>query len=326
MAITRKMLTQDWIKVQDNPIQRDTERHALKAKHLRNPHPTHSVVHAAQLPNDKLVKLDGHTRALLWKRKEIAVPLQVTVVTYPVKDMAEAEQLYQDFDSKDALETTRDKVSGAYNKHDFNPQSPLLQYGTVVQGLRIALGVLLGGSVKTAAASGGGAKTTPRQREVSGATVYQMVNEFSAELHMLDGFGLRQGQITSGIIAAFIISARKYGHEVTTFWTGVFGNAGTKRGGEMDGIEAVSQLIAINKGRGFNKMKTADIAARALMGLEKWRKGEMLGRMPSPMDTTGYLEGHKRPAERLIKKRDMERAKIDRERANGRNYASVAAE
>lgn len=322
MAHTKKMLTSDWVKVTDNPIQRDTERHALKAKHLRTPHATHSTVFAAELPNGRLVKLDGHTRALLWKRKEIEVPVQVTAIIYPVQNMSEAEKLYQDFDSKEALETTRDKVSGAYNKHDFAPQSPLLQYGTLVSGLRLAYGVLLGGSVKTAQASGGGAKTSPRQRQVSGVTIYQMIDEFSPELHMLDGFGLRQGQITSGIIGAFIVSARKYGHEVTKFWQGVFANTGTKMGDQMDGIEAVSQLIAINKGRGFSKMKTADIAARALMGLEKWRKDELLGRMPSPMDTTGYLEGHKKPAERLIKKRDIERAKIDRESAAPRTRSN----
>lgn len=315
MVSSRKMLVSEWIDIQDNPIQRDTERHAAKAKHLRTFHPTHAVVHAGELPNGRLVKLDGHTRALLWRRKEIEVPMQVQVLIYPLKDMGEAEKLYQDFDSKDALETTRDKVSGAYGKHHFDPQSPLLQFGNVVQGLRMAYGVLLGGSVKTAAATGGGPKKSPRQREVSAVTIYQMINEFSYELHALDGFGLRQGQITSGIFGAFLVSYRKYGHKITPFWQGVFANTGNKLGDQMDGIEAVSQLIAVNKGRGFSKMKTADIAARALMAVEKWLKDEMLGRMPSPLDTTGYLEGHQRPNERLIKKVDLERKKIDRERS-----------
>ncbi len=305
MVYTKKMMAKDWQTVQSNPIQRDTERHAAKAVHLRTFHPTHAVVHAAELPSGKLVKLDGHTRALLWQRKEVEAPLQLNVVVYPVKDMAEAEQLYQDFDSTNALETTRDKVSGAYNKHNFEPQSPLLQFGNIVQGLRMAYGVLLGGSVKAAMAGGAGSRISPRQKEVAKANIYQMINEWSYELHTLDGFGLRQGQITSGMIAAFVISARKYGHEVTPFWQGVFANEGSKEGGQMDGIEAVAQMIAINKGRGnSSKMKVADMAARALMAIEKWRKDELLGRIPSPLDTTGYLEGHKRPSERLIKAAD----------------------
>lgn len=315
MVHTKKMFPKDWIAVRANPIQRDTERHAAKAKHLKTFHPTHAVVHAAELPNGKLVKLDGHTRALLWQRKEVEAPVQLNVVVYPVKDMAEAEQLYQDFDSKDALETTRDKVSGAYNKHDFEPQSGLLQNGNIVSALRMAQGVLLGGSVKTSMATGG-AQRSPRQSEVGKASIYAMINEWSYELHTLDGFGLRQGQITAGIIGAFLVSARKYGHDVNRFWTGVFANKGNKIGSEMDGIEAVAQMIAVSKGRGtFSKMKTADTAARALMAVEKWRKDEMLGRMPSPMDTTGYLVGHKRATERLIKKKDMDKARINREAA-----------
>lgn len=315
MSHTSKMSVQDWIRVSDNPIQRDTARHAVKAKHLRTPHPTHSVVHAGELPNGKLVKLDGHTRALLWKQKEIEAPIQLNVVIYPCKDMAEVEQLYQDFDSKEALETTRDKVSGAYNKHDFDPQSALLQTGNIVQALRIASGVLLGGSVKASAATGSGPRTSPRQREIAKTSIYVMINEWSYEMHSLDAFGLRQGQITSGIISAFLISYRRYGHKITPFWTGVFGNKGNKIGAEMDGIEAVAQMIAVSKGRGWSKMKTADMAARALMAVEKWLKDEMLGRMPSPLDTTGYLTGHEKPTERLIKKVDMDRKKIDRERA-----------
>lgn len=316
MAHTKRMLTKDWIEVQDNPIQRDTERHAAKAKHLRTPHITHSVVHAAELPNGKLVKLDGHTRALLWRRKEIEVPVQLQVVVYPVKNMAEAEQLYQDFDSSAALETTRDKVSGAYSKHHFNPHSALLQSGNIVQALRMAQGVLLGGSVKTAAGTGKGANTSPRQKEVSNASIYNMIDEWSGELHALDGFGLRQGQITTGIMGAFLVSFRKYGTKVTPFWQGVFANTGNKIGDHMDGIEAVAQLIAVHKGRNsHSKMKTADLAARALMAVEKWLKDELLGRMPSPLDTTGYLEGAKQPTERLIKKADLERRRIEREQA-----------
>ena len=313
MAHTKKMMTEDWIAVEDNPIQRDTERHAEKARHLHTAHPTHSVVHAAELPSGKLVKLDGHTRALMWKRKDIPAPTQVVVVIYPVKDRSEAEQLYKDFDSKDAMETTRHKVEGAYNKHNFDPQSPLLQTGNIVQGLRLAYGVLIGGTVKTFGAGGGAPnqadrdkkkdKRTDRQIATSNAEVYTLINEFSYELHMLDGFGLRQGQITSGIIGAFIVSARRYGHKVTPFWTGVFGDGGTRHNGKMDGIQAVHELLLSSKGKS-GRLHIADIAARALSALEKWLADETLSKKPSPLDTLGYLAGYEKPNERLIKSVD----------------------
>ena len=72
----RKMTVAEWIKVEDNPIQRDTEHHAAKAKHLLTPLPSHAFVFACELPNGKLIKLDGHTRALLWQRGQVWTSLK----------------------------------------------------------------------------------------------------------------------------------------------------------------------------------------------------------------------------------------------------------
>ncbi len=319
MAHSKKMLTEEFIKIPENPIQRDTEKHAAKAKHLRTPHPTHSVVHIAELPSGKQYKLDGHTRALLWKRKEIPAPVQVTAIIYPAKDVAEVEQLYKDFDSKEALETQRDKVYGAFNRHNFEPQSGLVQAGNITSALRIAYGVLSGGSVFR----GVGATVTDRgaegsnqgaaQRKVGKTDVYTMINEFSYEIHALDGFGLQQGRIPAGVVAAFLLSYRKYGHKLTPFWTGVFANTGSKISGQMDAIQALCELIIGRRGN-YGGSAAADMCSRALTAVERWLKDETMFAIPRPMDTTGYLSGYETPNERLIKKKDLERAKIDRER------------
>lgn len=311
MAHVKKLMVEDWIAVEDNPIQRDTERHAAKAKHLKVFHLTHSVVHAAELPSGQLIKLDGHTRALLWRRKEIPAPTQVTVICYMVKDRAEAEQMYKDFDSRAALETTQDKVSGAYGKQNFEPASDLLKSGNIVTAMRLAYGILLGGSVKTFGAGGGAERATdrkdrrsPKQLATAAVDEYGLINEWTYELHMLDGFGLRKGLVTSGVIGAFLVSARKYGHKVTPFWTGVFGNGGSRSGGSMDGVQAVHEMILAAKGMkgaANSRMHTADLAARCLNALEKWLKDEWLVTTPRPMDTLGYLVGHEKPSERLIK-------------------------
>lgn len=315
---TRRMRVSEWIQVEDNPIQRDTEAHAAKAKHLRTWHPTHGFVFAAQLPSGKLIKLDGHTRALLWKQGTIEQPLEVNVGIVPVKDKAEAEKLYKDFDSKEALETVRDKVSGAFNRYNFHPESPLLQYGHIVQALRVSYAVLLGASAKSAHAGAGTRdngkdRRTPIQKKVMDADLYFMVNEFAPEMVALDAFMLRQGQVTSGVMAAFILSFRKYGHKIVPFWTGVFANQGSRLGGSMDGIQAVCEIIMAIKGRNFgggkSTTRTSDICARCLTAVDKWLKGDELMTTPRPMDTTGYLAGHEKPQERLIKKADLERAR-----------------
>lgn len=299
----RKMLVTDWIAVKDNPIQRDTERHASKARHLLTPHPTHSFVYAAELPNGKLIKLDGHTRALMWKRKDVPAPMQVQVGVIPVKDLSEAEKLYKDFDSREALETQRDKVSGAFNRHNFEPQSGLLQAGNLTYALRLSYGVLHGMTIKGASSGPNSVGQNGAKREQKHKVdVYAMIDEFSYELHALDAFGLGQGQISSGVAAAFILSYRRHGHKVTAFWTGVFGGRGTKSDGQMDGIQAVCELILIRKGKYYGGSAAADMCARALGALDKWLKDEFLYRAPSPLDTTAYLLGHERPNERLIKR------------------------
>lgn len=309
MAHVKKMLVEDWIAVSPNPIQRDTERHLAKAKHLHTPHPTHSVVHAAELPSGKMFKLDGHTRALGWKRKMFAGPMQVTVLVYPAKDMEEVEQLYKDFDSRDALETQRDKVSGAFNRHSFEPQSGLVQAGNLTYALRIAWGILQGLSANSGGSGGVGSRASKKTAEIRSKDVYAMIDEFSYELHALDGFGLGQGQASAGIVSACLVSFRKYGHKVTPFWRGVFAGEGSKVGGQMDGIQALCELIMQRRGRGFGGQATADTCSRALMAVEKWLKEELLFTIPRPLDTTGYLVGYEVPSERLIKRADIGKKK-----------------
>lgn len=308
MESYRKMLVEDWIKVTPCPIQRDTEKHAAKAKHLLTPHPTHSFVSAAELPSGKLVKLDGHTRALLWKRKDVPPPIQVNVAVIPVKDMEEVEQLYKDYDSREALETQRDKVSGAFNRHNFEPQSGLLQAGNLTYSLRISYGMLIGMTSSGASSGGSTSRSGPKANAKAKADTYMMIDEFSYELHALDGLNITQGGASAGVIAAFIVSYRKYGHKVTPFWVGVFGKGGSKSHGQMDGIQALCELILDRKGR-YGGTAAADMCARSLMAIEKWLKDETLSTIPRPLDTTDYLVGYEKPSERLIKAKDVGKKK-----------------
>lgn len=301
---TRKMSVADWIKVEDNPIQRDTERHAAKAKHLKVPLPIHSFVFACELPSGKLIKLDGHTRALLWQRGQVPSPGFVEVGLVPAKDRAHAEELYKAFDSKDALETMRDKVSGAFHRFGFEPQSGLLQTGNITTALRIAYSVFLG-STPGMALSGGS-----RAGAATKVDVYTMINEFSPELFALDGLGLGSGQMGSGIMAAFLLSFRKFGHKVTPFWVGVVGNKGLKADGEMDAIQAVTEMVLARR-RSYGGSAAADLCARALMAVNKWLNDIPLQSIPRPLDMTGYMVGYEKPNERLIKKNDIGKARVN---------------
>ena len=304
---TIRMSVKDWIgKVKDNPIQRDTERHAAKAKHLLEPNSTHAAVSAAELPNGKLVKLDGHTRALLWQRGQVEAPHELHVNVFPVASLAEAEELYKTFDSKDALENQRDKISGAFRRYNFVPQSGFLKGGSITSGLRIAYAVLKGFSANSANADSG-RTPTPSRAAVVHADTYTMVSEFAPELMSLDAFLVTGNppKIHSGTLAAFLLSYRKYGHKVTPFWQGVFGGGGSKIAGEMDAIQALCELILSRRGRS-GAGNAVDMCNRALTAVEKFLEGETLHAIPRPMDTTGYLNGAEKPTERLIKARDIQ--------------------
>lgn len=288
----RTMSVKDWIAVPDNPIQRDTERHAAKAKHLLTPLPIHRIVYAAELPTGKLVKLDGHTRALLWKRNQVRPPHTVEVNIIGVDSMGEAMALYQTLDSKEALETVSDKVTGAFGEQHFKPQSGLLQRGGVSTSLRTCWSILHGFSISSS--------QQVRDEKRTGFDIYSAVREFGSELYALDSFQLKTGDASSGIVVAFILTYRRYGMKVVPFWRSVWGKGGTKLDGKMDGVQALCELMAARKGRAQGSSAAWDIAARAVMAVEKWLADQDLQITPRPYDLTGYIKNMK-PQERLIK-------------------------
>jgi len=111
-----------WIGVRTNPSQRDhTNR---RAAHLDRLEPQHLMVAAAQLPDGTLVKLDGHTRAHRWQSAPERFPHHQTlhVAVYPVASLDQAVALYRTFDSKAAVESSRDQLAGALRLNGLDPE------------------------------------------------------------------------------------------------------------------------------------------------------------------------------------------------------------
>lgn len=296
----KRLKVSDWIRITDNPIQRDTEKHAAKAKHLLKPLPIHAIVYAAQLPDEpkdwayeNLVKLDGHTRALLWKRNQVLHPPEVICNVIHVKDMEEAKMLYQTLDSKEALETVSDKVSGAFHEHNFVAQSSLLKAGYISSALRVAWAVMHDETFYRGGGNLNGVTST--------FDIYKAIAEFSTELFALDGFNLKNGAAGAGIMGAFVLTYRRHGQKILPFWRAVFSNAGEKTGGKMDAVQALNELVLQRKGRGTGGTGVYDMTARAVMAAEKWLADEYLSMIPRPYELTGYID-LKRPAVKLIKK------------------------
>lgn len=289
---TVTMSVSDWIKVRDNPIQRDTERHAAKAKHLLTPLPIHAITFAAKLPSGELVKLDGHTRALLWKRNLVRHPHKVTVNVLDAESIEDAVNMYKTLDAKEALESASDKVTGGYRLTQFEPQSSLLATANITYGLRLAFRGL----------------ANIGDHEARTMDIYPMVEEFAPELAGLDSFMLRPGDVNTAIIAAFLLTTRKHGDAVGSFWRGFFGDGGTRADGKMDGIQALKELgLYRSKRKMFGGSAALDYLSRALTAVEKWLAKEDLKDFPRPMQFAGYA-AHSRPASRLIKRMALQDA------------------
>ena len=120
----------DWAAVPNNPVQRDTIKHATRSHrpggHLSKPHESHTQVAMAQLPNGKQFKLDGHSRCWLVESELLPPIKKVTVTVYEVKDKLAAIDLYYHFDNSAATETKRDKLHGAFRRYGLEPRHGLL--------------------------------------------------------------------------------------------------------------------------------------------------------------------------------------------------------
>lgn len=257
----RFMTVAEWISVTDNPRQRDTEKHAAKAKksHLSVLDPAHALVSMAELPDGRRFKLDGHTRCLLWQRGELAMPDELIVDVWRCADEAAVKALYSRFDAATAAETAADRLRGAANEHDIEFKSPMLRdgnYGTAIKRV-----FQIGWSHS-------------ESRWSSLDYVYDAVKTFKRELQALDEINPNATRFSSGVIAAALVTLKRYGPKAEPFWRAYAENAGTKDGAVMDGVQALSEAVG-----GAKRIKAtsgiylqAQIMYAAFAAFEGWLK------------------------------------------------------
>jgi len=117
MAIKRlkpKWMSVGWfVALPDHPRQRDTERHAKKARkrHLKKACITQEEVVVARYSGSEC-KVDAHTRALLWGAGLLPKPDKVWVTRFSCDTTADLNELYATYDNKDATETPKDLAYG----------------------------------------------------------------------------------------------------------------------------------------------------------------------------------------------------------------------
>lgn len=262
-----KMTVKEWCSVLDNPRQRDTVAHAKKASkaHLKSASITHKVVAAARLPGGSLVKLDGHTRALLWMDGRLDCPSSVECKVYDVKSMDEAKELYTHFDNKDSVEGARDQLSGAFREASINPSSGLLMHGGFTSAIN---------------------KLFPQK-----TTIYKMVREWKVEIEVLDSFGFSK-TMKGGFILGALVLLRTRRERITQFLAELASDNGVKTPGGRDGVEAFLSFLKEQSGKSTGEKAIHLIAGTLLTCADGYLAGKVFKRRPGVTDVSTYMREH----------------------------------
>lgn len=213
---TVDMSLEDFIKIPSNPIQRDTKLHAAKAVnyHLSSKAVTHAKVSIAKSKTGQW-KLDGHTRAFLWKSGELSSPNVLSVDVYPVEDKAEAIELYKHFDNAQAAESVSDKVSGA------------LRFMKILNYNKFA--VRGAGIVNALSALNGSLDIyIPRQ------DVLRLMLPWSKELkvfinqHWVSNSSHGKPGVPAAVTLAFLVTIKMYGTDSLGFWDAYYNDSASQ--------------------------------------------------------------------------------------------------
>ena len=218
------MTPAEWYTVPDNPVQRDTKRHADQAakKHLTKSISAHWIVHMAKLPDGRCFKLDGHTRSLLWEDGRLEAPEQLMVITHLCQDIEEVKTHYSTHDNRDAGEKAPDIVYGGFRLHGINPQSSLFKKCMLATVMRIL----------------------PN----TGDNQYNNIGKWKSEIIAFDEADPVYGPLyPSGVVAGALATFRRHPEAAAEFWSTFQADGGCKEGTTRDGVQALREYIPINR-------------------------------------------------------------------------------
>lgn len=259
-TISIRMSVEDWLDVPDNPRQRPTEEHAKKAlrKHLSKLQSSHAIVHAATCDGEILCKIDGHTRAYVWKNGLLEQPDELLCVCIEVESLEEAADIYTHFDSPVAVETVTDRVGGALRESGIDMSSPLLRHRKFMTAIHIAIG------------------SRPRTSQ-GGNLEYGLIAQWKQELEILDSWNLPQIHSALCGLALALIRA-EYTDSARRFFQGYAAKAGVKNEQGCDGVMALELHMKDRKARRLmtGHANLVDIFGRGLSCFYAFHEGRFV--------------------------------------------------
>ncbi|MHB8365562.1 MAG: hypothetical protein ACYDB0_00900 [Acidithiobacillus sp.] len=258
--ILRMPLSQ-WFTIPENPRQRDTENRANAAlrKHLKAPHPTHRNVSAAKLPDGRMFKLDGHTRAFLWAAGKLKAPADgtVTVTVYAAHDRQEVMDLFDAFDNPSAVMTSQDRIAGGKREHELVLRSGCLSGTTSLHAtsLKMADAIALHGVLEVQKA----------------APEHEIIGRWKPMLALVDAQGYHR--VDTGLLAGVLITWLLHAGtprllSMADFWASYFEGCKSGEARHWLPMEAVRFRVETEKRIGAGRNLNARTLAYVCMALD----------------------------------------------------------
>ena len=151
ISVDENLAYEDFIRIPEVPMQRNTEERIKSAKHLRKLRAEHGIVHLVKLTKRNDIKgtiydkgmvfrVDSNTRAMTWDTgRSDFIPKKLIAITYEYETLDQIKECYNCFDSSEATERNQQKLYGILTGfYNYQPKSKRLTQGVVLAGLNKA--------------------------------------------------------------------------------------------------------------------------------------------------------------------------------------------
>lgn len=283
----KSMALEKWLDVPENPVQRDTEYRARRAKHLHKLAPSHLTVAMAKVKgNGKIWKVDGHTRAFVWLNTLTGngaepvcdkVPDKVFVDVYEVKDEKAAKVLFDTYDQSASVKTASDIVFGAIRDQHLKFETSWLAHGHFKYAVQSASQLLKAGTISRP----GGKLSAPLKMDIR-----NLVNLWAPELLALDKIHPKRNPwfgVATMVPALWSLCLYHPTDRTLEFWRRLNEDEGNKRGKQKDFVYLANEYIISAKEEGkFAANAIVPYSRQIMTYFLRWQKS------PTRMVTYGH--------------------------------------
>jgi hypothetical protein len=220
--ITMKM--NKFFKLEDCPMQRSTEIRAPKAskQHLSIPHLVQYDV-AVGILNNKMYKVDGHTRSFLWQMGHLPILQEdLDVAVWHVETLDELLYIYKTYDNKYAAETSNDIISGLFRLNDIKQSKSWKTPFSLTASLKLAHSIM-----------------HPNQSR----TMESAIIDLQIPIQIINDSNIGSGRPGAGLLAAMYILVDRDGKSAIEFFKKLLSNDGKKENKRMDSIQALIETL-----------------------------------------------------------------------------------